>query len=437
MNKKKFLKVKDFTNLSSIKKKINDALTGEKSVELKDALVALISELDSSEVEVDEAEFASQISNLIKDYLADPDAEVPAAVANTIAAKIKAIQDSITNVGGDKLPAKVKNEIANAIIFGKADKTNIKNAVEKILVENGVSGLEFGQVIDYSISTKWEDLNPFFAKLKRTFISKFFYSTQEVNAATLIAKQWSKTLGAGVEKDIQSVTSTPKEISTAYAYARQQLNNEDLDDIAEVGQESAFLSWINNELDMQLVNTITMAILVGDTINPVGKRLVKFETIGTKNATDAFTVVSGPATAGAPTVTDIRVMCDKIFNPNGKEKILVMDQTLLTTLSAYKYASGGDTHYRTVEEMAGQFGVSSIYVTDVLKNVEGLHAICVIPDGYWYREKKMLSVSWPTYEENRVNYQKERNAGGAIHDLLSTGVLKEGGEILAVNQPVE
>ena len=41
MNKKKFLKVKDFTNLSSIKKKINDALTGEKSVELKDALIAL------------------------------------------------------------------------------------------------------------------------------------------------------------------------------------------------------------------------------------------------------------------------------------------------------------------------------------------------------------------------------------------------------------
>jgi hypothetical protein len=63
--------------------------------------------------------------------------------------------------------------------------------------------------------------------------------------------------------------------------------------IAEVGQESSFLSWINNELDMQLVNTITMAILVGDTINPVGKRLVKFETIGTKTVTDAFTVVSG------------------------------------------------------------------------------------------------------------------------------------------------
>jgi YHS domain-containing protein len=434
--KKNFIKVKDFVNLQSIKKKINDALTGEKSAELKDALIALITELDTSEAEIDEKAFADQVAEIIKGYMADPNADVPAAVANAIAAKVKGIQDSIRTEGGDKLPAKVKNEIANAIIFGKADKTSIKNAVEKILVENGVTGLTFGETIDYAIATKWEDLNPLFAKLKKTFISKFFYSTQEMNAAELIAKQWSKTLGAGVQKDIQSVTSTPKAITTDYVYARQQLNNSDLDDIAEVGQESAFLAWINNELDLMLVNTIVMAILVGDTINAVGKRITTFETIGTKAATDAFTVVAGPATPNQPTVTDVRLMCDKVYNPAGKEKILVMSQALLTELSAYKYAAGGDTYYRTAEEMAGQFGVNSIYITDVLANLAGVHAICLIPDGYWYKEKKYISVSWPTYEENRVNYQKERNIGGKIHDLLSTAVLKEGGEVLNDTEPV-
>jgi hypothetical protein len=434
--KKNFVKVKDFIKLQDIKKKINDALTGEKSTELKDALVALINELDSSEVEIDETEFAKQVADMIKTYMADPAAEVPAAVANAIASKIKAIQDSIKTEGGEKLSQKVRNQIAGEIIFGRVDKSSIKNAIEKILVENGVTGLEFGQVIDYNIATKWEDLNPLFAKLKRTFISKFFYSTQEMNAVLLISKQWVKTLAAGVAKDIQTVTSTPKEIATAYTYARQQLNNEDLDDIAEVGQESVFLSWINNELDLQLVNTIVMAILVGDTINDAAKRLNKFETIGTKTVTDAFTIVAGPATANAPTVTDVRLMCDKVFNPQGKEKVLIMAQELLTTLSAYKYAAGGDTHYRSVEEMAGQFGVSSIYVTDVLANLEGIHAICMLPDGYWYKEKKMISVSWPTYEENRVNYMKERNAGGAIHDLLSTAVLKEGGAVLNTTEPV-
>ena len=427
--KKPFVKVKDYAALNKIKKQINDALTGEKAGELKDALTSLIAELDATEVEVDEKEFADQVAELIKKYMSDPEAEVPAAVANAIAEKVKVIKNQINKEAGNEVPLKVKNQIANAIIFGKTDKANIKNAVEKILVENGITGLEFGQTIDYSIATKWEDLNPLFAKLKRTFISKFFYSTQEMNAAALIAKQWDKT--SETAKAIQALTTSPKEISTAYVYARQQMNQEDLDDIAEVGQESVFLSWINNELDLQVVNTIVMAILVGDTINEVGKRISKFETIATKAASDAFTIVAGPLTPTAPTVTDVRVMCDKVYNPMGKEKVLIIDQGLLTTLSAYKYAEGGDVHYRTVEEMAGQFGVSSIYVTDVLKNLAGTHAICMIPDGYWYKEKKTISVSWPTYENNQLNYMKERNVGGKIHDLLSTAVLKEGGEVLA------
>ena len=422
---KKFIKVKDYANLSGIKKKINDALTGEKSAELKQALTDLISELDSSEVEVDEKAFAEQVAELIKKYMSDPEAEVPAAVANAIAQKIQAVKDSIQNTAGDKISLKVKNELAAAIVASKNGVNEIKNSIEKVLVKNGVTGLEFGQTIDYLISTKWEDLNPLFAKLKKTFVSKFFYSTQAMNAVAVIAKQWDKTSAAGVEKTIQTLTTEPKEISTAYVYVRQEMNQEDLDDIAEVGQESVFISWLNSELDLHLVNTIVMAILTGDGINADGKKLTKFEVIGTKETTDAFTYVANPTTPLTPTVQDIRVMCDKIYNPESKETILIMDKALLTTLSAYKYATGGDTHYRTKEEMAGQFGVSDIYVTDVLKNVAGLHAICMIPDGYWYKEKKSISVSWPKYEENRINWMKERNVGGKIHDLLSTAVLKE------------
>ena len=422
--KKQFIKVKDFANLGKIKKQINDTLTGEKSQELKDALTSLIAELDSSEVEVDEKAFAEKVGELIKNYMTDPEAEVHAAVANAIAEKFKAIKDSIQSTAGDKISVKVKNEIANAIIFGNAgDKAGIKNSVDQILVKNGVTGLEFGQTIDYMISTKWEDLNPLLAKMKKTFISKFFYSTDAMNAVGVIAKQWDKN--GGVEKSIQALTTTPKEISTAYAYVRQNVNQEDLDDIAEVGQESAFLSWINNELDLHLANTIVMAILVGDTINAVGKRLNKFETIATKTVTDAFTVVQNPAVALTVTVTDIRTMVDKLYNPTGKPKTLVIKQSLLTALSAYKYATGGDTHYRSLEEMKGQFGVEDIYVTDMLSNVAGVHAVVMIPDGYWYKEKKQISVSWPTYEENQLNFMKERNIGGKIHDLLSTAVLKE------------
>ena len=424
--KKNFIKVKDFANLGRIKKQINDTLTGEKSQELKDALNALITELDSSEVEVDEKQFAEKVAETIKDYLGNPEAEVPAAVANAIAKKMKAVTDSIQNVGGDKISQKVKNEIAKAIFTAKKDdRKAVENAVNDILVKNGVSGLEFSQAVDYSISTKWEDLNPLLAKLKRTFLSKFFYSTDAMNAVALIAKQWDKTSAAGVEKDIQAITSTPKEISTAYAYARQNVNQEDLDDIAEVGQESVFLQWINNELDLHLANTIVMAILIGDTVNAVGKRLTKFETIGTKAATDAFTIVEHPAVALTPTVQDIRKMIDKMHNPTGQPIVLCIDRATLTDLSEYQYAAGGDSHYRTVEEMAGQFGVSEIYVTDVINQLAGLHCIALIPSGYWYKEKKSLNVTWQDYAENRLNYMKEKNVGGKIHDLLSTAVLKE------------
>ena len=214
--KKPFVKVKDFAKLADIKKQINDALTGEKASELKTALSDLITELDSSEVEVDEKAFAEQVGELIKKYMSDPDAEVPAAVANAIAKKIQSVKDSINTVAGDKLSLKVKNEIAREIIGGKNDKSTIKDSVAKILVANGVSGLEFGQTIDYMIATKWEDLNPLFAKLKRTFVSKFFYSTQLMNAVAIIAKQWDKTSAAGVEKTLQELNTSSKEITTAY-----------------------------------------------------------------------------------------------------------------------------------------------------------------------------------------------------------------------------
>ena len=424
--KKPVFKIKDFTNLNKIKRQINDTLTGEKSQELKDALNALITELDSSEIEVDEKAFAEKVADTIKSYLSDPEADVPAAVANAIAQKMKAVKDSVSTESNGKLSQKIQNQVIKTLLNARStDRDAVRNSVQAILVENGVSGLTFEQTIDYTIATKWEDLNPLLAKLKRTFISKFFYTTDSINAVSLIAKRWDKASAAGIEKKLQEIATLNKSISTDYAYVRQMVNQADLDDIGEAGQESTFLAWISNELDLQLANTLVRAILIGDNVNIAGERVTTFETIGTKAATDAFTIVQNPAVALTVDVSDIRTMCDKIFNPNGEPKVLIISQALLTSLSAYTYAAGGDVHYRSTEEMAGQFGVSEIYITDFLTQVAGLHAICMIPSGYWYKEKKSINVSWQEYKENRLYYMKEKNVGGAIHDLLSTAVLKE------------
>ena len=221
--KKPFVKVKDFAKLADIKKQINDALTGEKASELKTALSALITELDSSEVEVDEKAFAEQVGELIKKYMSDPDAEVPAAVANAIAKKIQSVKDSINTVAGDKLSLKVKNEIAREIIGGKNDKSTIKDSVAKILVANGVSGLEFGQTIDYMIATKWEGFEPIIREIEKNFCFEILlFNAVDERCSQLLQNSGIKQAAAGVEKTLQELNTSSKEITTAYVYVRQQ-----------------------------------------------------------------------------------------------------------------------------------------------------------------------------------------------------------------------
>jgi hypothetical protein len=68
--------------------------------------------------------------------------------------------------------------------------------------------------------------------------------------------------------------------------------------------------------------------------------------------------------------------------------------------------------------------VDEIYTTDIIDAVNGsIWGLVFIPAGYWVKEKNTISVVYPTYEKNVLNYQKERNIGGAIHDLYSSAVL--------------
>ena len=152
--------------------------------------------------------------------------------------------------------------------------------------------------------------------------------------------------------------------------------------------------------------------------NAAGDRLTTFESIGTKGSSDVFTTVVN----GSATLADVRSASDKVKNPNGLKKIAIMSQATLTAISTYIAATGATEDYRSKEEIAGKIGVDEIVVVDVLPATT--HAIVMIPEEYWYVEKNSLSVSYPKYEMNQINYQKERNCGGAIHGLYSTAVLK-------------
>ena len=407
--------LKEWINLTAIKRRVANAFS-EKGQEAADAIRALIDELESAEVEVDETALAEKIQEVLAN--AEPNTKTEEAIANAIAKRMQAITDT---VGAKNLSAAVKNQISAAILRA-ASKEEVKNAVNAVLVKNDVTGLTFEDVVDYAVVESWGDLNPIFKQLHKTFFTKFFYNGQDVKTATLLAKQWDKS--GDTEKKIQEIAVTGKQILTKYIYKRQRAAQEDLDEIEKAGGLTNFLRFINEELDRMIVNTIVMAILIGDNVNELADRVTTFETIGSKNASDLFTKVLNPE-GDTVTLKDFRRACDAVKNPNGKRKVAILSTSMLSQISEFKYSGTGTIMYRSTDEVAKQLGVDEVILCDLLDPEEGIYGIVMLPDGYWYNEKNAISVAYPKYEENVMNYQKERNIGGAIHDLFSTAVLKK------------
>ena len=129
------------------------------------------------------------------------------------------------------------------------------------------------------------------------------------------------------------------------------------------------------------------------------------------SSTDAFRTAVTVANATAITFSEARSIADAVRTGIGA-KWMVMTQAQLTALAKFKYVSGGDDFFRSKEEVAAMLGVDRIYVTDKATAV-----VCFVPSEYWVKEKNAMQVSYPKYEFNVMNYQRERNIGGAIHGL--------------------
>lgn len=404
--KKKLITVKDFADkMDAIKRRIKNAFS-EEGAEAAAALRDLIDELEAAEIEIDEREFAARVSEVIKAYNGNADEEVPASVANALAAKFAELQKRMPV--SDMLTPAIKNQVAAAILKAH-NKNEVKNAVADVLVKNGISGLSFEETVDFAINENWGDSNRLFSALRKVPFTKFFYSEQDALDSGIIAHGWDKSSESA--KEIQAIIVNGKTISTQYIYKRQQVAQEDLDDIRENGGESTFLSWLNDELDRQIVNTI-VALILGHTSEITD--ITSIETLYGLGVTDSFRTAVTVANLSALTIKDIRALSDAIPNPAGKAKWLVINQTTLTAISEFVYASGGDTIYHTIDEMKGYLGVDEIYVTSL-----AIVPTVFLPDGYWIKEKNTISVSYPTWEHNVQNWQKERNMGGGVHDLKS------------------
>lgn len=408
--KKKIVTVKDFTSvqakIANARKQIKNELT-EDAAELRRSLLDLLDELANAEIEVDEAELASRVREAIDAYNRDDKSEVPAAVANAIAAKFTALQNTMPK--SEKMTAAVKNQVAAAILKAH-NKSEIENAVNAVLVKNGISGLTFEETVDFAVSEAWGESNRLFNALRKVPFTKFFYTEQDAIDSGVIAHGWDKS--SEDAKEIQAITAQGKTIATQYIYKKQQVAQEDLDDMREHGDEATFLRWLNDELDRQIVNTI-IAVMTGALQS---NDITSIELLPGLGTTDAFrTAVTNSASAVTDlTLGDIRNLADAVANPYGKAKWLVINQATLTQIAAFVYATGGDTMYHGIDTLKGLIGVDEIYVTEL-----AIVPIVFLPDGYWIKEKNAITVAYPTWEFNVMNYQKERNIGGGIHDLKS------------------
>ena len=382
-----------------------------------DAIIEAINAMGAEETEYSLEDLQGRLNDLVEAAkgLSEEQQEI---VNNMIAMQMK----TIANVAKKSNVSKeVKNQVIKAIMDGAKNGEVLREKIHAITDAAGISGLTFEDVIDYDLQDKFGAENWLYDRLHKTEFNKFFYTEADMQDVKAIAKGWLKTNEG--QKVMEELTAKGKKLDPQFVYKILPMAAEDIARIRKAGKENSIIGYITNELRRVVVNTIVMAILVGDNVNTGTAKVTSFEAIGAKNATDAFTIVARLAGA-APSVKEVRTLADQLHNPNGYEKVAVMSATTKTGLAGFKYAAGGDEYFRAEAELAGQLGVDAIYTTNLVPD-NGV--ILMIPEEYWVLEDDEIEVSYPKYEENRVNWQYERLTAGAVHGLASTAVLKPAG----------
>jgi hypothetical protein len=277
---------KQLKNMAASMRKIANALNDEQRTQFEE-IAAQLEEMAASTDDEGRAEMAAKLAEI---------QETLKAVASTeeVAERIQKLRNEITgmlNAGKsvkDKLTPELAKEVANAIRNAK-NRDDVRNSVDAILKQNGITGLSYGYIVDYSLELKLEDNEGLYDELHKTPFSRFIYTEIDRTQATQIAKGWDKNSES--EKAIQELEANDRTIDCKYVYKRQAFALEDLDEIEDNGQLQEFLATISQELRILVKSGIVQTILVGDNVNTGSDKITTFETIGTKVASDAITTV--------------------------------------------------------------------------------------------------------------------------------------------------
>lgn len=304
-----------------------------------------------------EAEIQS-IKDMIAQLEADPEdktAELTAKIAE-LTAKVAEVQNSLAAPKGflkvknfidSKEGMKAFSEAVQNSATGKDFKKNWKN----VLVENGLTDADYflpPTVID-EINDLWESA------------AGEFLNLLDVTGllALKVVNETGGQIGRGHEKgqakDEQTLSFDTKELRAQMVYKYLTIDRETIEFEDNTG---ALARYIARELAQRVMTAIMRAVLVGDDAT-----ITKIEPIA--SAASAFqTTTTITGTSADFTVENVAAIVDDIIADG--EIVMFMHKKSARALRKYIAATGGTVQYKSLEQLAGELGVSKIIETRLL-----------------------------------------------------------------------
>ena len=394
---------------------IKNALTGD-AKDFADAVLAAFQSMQDDDQEHGVEELTAKVEEIAKTFVSKQDVENKIAeVRESILRMVRA------NGAGEqsKLTPEIARQVANAILRSRSH-AEAMNALDGVIAKNDLTGLSYQGLVDYTLNIKQGDADEVFDALSVTPFTKWFYGELDEKNADQVAKQWDKTQQKGIEKDLQKLALNGKSIECKEVYKMQRIANSDLNAAEEAGQQVELLASVSGELRKSIKSAAVRAILIGDKVNSGNKQITSFETIGTKKATDVFTMVLNPEGAEVTLVDLLRT----VKAVKSERKWLFITSALEVKLRKMLYAAGGTATIIGLEDMAKMIGVERVINKDYLADENGLHAIVMSPDEYRVKIRKTNEVPFPEWKENAQYLLAEMDMAGAIHGIKSTAVLR-------------
>ena len=372
-----------------------------------------------------------EINSILSELQNDPDIEysaddLKARISELLATQVAEMENKL------KTTFQMKNSVDN-VKYRKMFADAMRNAAgrgkgafaeefNKICVKNGITNMPTIVEVFPEILTKFEQTS-MLSKLRKLgqYSLQIPVSLQDDSEENVRAKGHAVLTN---EKVDQSLVLTPKTLTLGAIY--KKISVPKLLSY-QVQDDTALFQWLVEELIARIDNEIQRVILVGDGRDSGSAyKINSFETIGTKTASDSYTVYKNKAGA-LPTLEDVRDLIDDMSTD--RPISIYANPKMITSLKKYVAASGGSTTYMTDEVLADQLGVAEIIRTRMLTTAiptdtsKNPVLIAIQHDNYGYVGNDLFTVDYEKWDYNADVFLAEIFAGGGIIKPLSTGLI--------------